>query len=34
MTPASFIVSSGTSRVPVLDKNALRTLLKKLKAQV
>jgi hypothetical protein len=34
MTPASFIVSSGTSRVPVLDKNALRTLLKKLKTQV
>lgn len=34
MNPTSFLISSGTSRVPVLDKNALKTLLKKLKAQL
>eukprot|EP01032_Pedospumella_encystans_P016306 gene16306-18606_t len=34
MNPTSIFVSSGTSRVPVLDKNALKTLLKKLKAQI
>ena len=34
MNPTSFLISSGTSRVPVLDKNALKTLLKKLKSQM